>query len=684
LAPRWIVVYAATTLLGAFLVFQVQPVISKCVLPWFGGTPAVWTTCVLFFQVVLFAGYLYAHLLRTYLSSRAQGIVHAMLLVAAIVSLPIQPTAAWKPVGGEDPTVALLILLATHVALPYFVLSSTGPLVQAWLSHRRSDRSVYRLYALSNCGSLAALVSYPFVVEPWLSIDQQSTLWTIIFCVFATLMGLLALRTSILPPSVPSRGGTVCDDTKPSTGRLDLTVWILLPALASVMLLAITNHLCQDVAVVPFLWVLPLSLYLISFIITFDSPAWYRPKPVSGSTLAMLIALQFTHHLPVAWRMPVEIGMYLLVLLGVCLICHGEVARRQPPTRQITLYYALISLGGAVGGITVAILCPLLFDDFRELAIGSLASIGLAALVFLRPGPAESRGVTSTGKVAINWLIAVGIIAAIAATLLVDGPTSIAKSRNFFGVLRVDGDQSCRRLVHGATNHGMQFLGTKSKTPTSYYGTQSGVGRTIVALQQNDPDLRVGVVGLGCGVLATYGREGECWDFFEINPAVVRVAKQHFSFLRECPAEVRHHLGDGRLMLQRQDHAGYDLLVIDAFSSDSIPAHLLTVEAMMLYRRALTPQGALAIHLSNNHLDLVPLAHRLADHVGLESREIHSGRDDATGTRPAKWLIASNDANLWASPLMREAQPCNPTILTSAPLWTDQHHNLASVLNWTW
>lgn len=695
-AKGWAITYAAATFLGALLIFQVQPIISKCVLPWFGGTPAVWTTCLLFFQTLLFGGYLYAHLLRTYLSPRAQGLVHACLLIAAALALPIQPADHWQPLGSESPTTTLLVLLAAHVALPYFALSSTGPLIQAWLSYEKSDRSIYRLYALSNVGSLAALLTYPFLVEPFFTVTDQTQMWAFAFCVFGIFMGTLALRLSLRSnrfngensfgrgkaKAIPSTSLPATSLPKNVASNISIA-WISYPAFASMMLLAVTNHVCQDIAVVPFLWILPLSLYLISFVITFDSPAWYRPKPVAVMTLLAIAATHFASQLSHSVRLPIEVVANMITLLGVCLICHGEVARRQPTTDKITLYYVLISLGGAIGGITVAVLCPLMFDDYRELHYGNLIAVGLAAIAYLsvRKWSFCSDNIREPG-----WLVTRGITFLVGLVILGSSvaarPQFVDQRRNFFGVLRVDRNEELTWLTHGSVKHGLQLHGDRSMIPTSYYGRESGVGKVLAVLQSRREDLRVGVVGLGCGVLAAYGREGENWDFFEINPDVLSIAQSHFSFLQQSPADIQHHLGDGRILLEKLDSRQYDLLVIDAFSSDSIPAHLLTLEAMQLYRSRLAPSGMIAIHLSNNHLDLIPLAHRLADEVGLESRRVRSRKDDAIRTQVADWMLITGDPSYWQDDSLRDAQRYSAAALAEAPLWTDQHHNLASVVNW--
>ena len=361
--------FAATTLLGAFLVFQVQPVISKCVLPWFGGTPAVWTTCMLFFQLLLFAGYLYAHLLRTFFRPAVQGMIHLALLVTAALMLPIEPSDAWKPIGSEAPMFYLLWMLTVHVGLPYFVLSSTGPLVQAWLSYQDESDRVYRLYALSNAGSLIALLSYPFIVEPMLSVSNQTIVWSLMFCLFVVVQGVIATGLFRSHERIPPR-----EQITPSPPTVCVTwktraAWIALPALASTMLLVITNHVCQDIAVIPFLWVLPLSLYLISFIICFDSPEWYRPKLTAAATLFAIMTIQVEHFLPDSVQLLAEACCYMLTLLGVCLLCHGEVARIKPNASQLTQYYVMLSAGGAMGGILIALICPTVLNTFIELPL---------------------------------------------------------------------------------------------------------------------------------------------------------------------------------------------------------------------------------------------------------------------------------------------------------------------------
>ena len=699
-----LVPFVAATLLGAFLVFQVQPVISKTVLPWFGGSPAVWTTCMLFFQLLLFGGYLYAHLLTSRVPRRWQGIVHAALLIVAVLALPIRPDDAWKPVGDWPPVAYLLTLLAVHVGVPYFVLASTGPLVQAWLARRRSDGGVYRLYAFSNLGSLAALDSYPLVVEPWLAIGGQTTVWSLLFCLFALVQGLLALWLgSVLPrsaASVDGASGGRAGDGEPTTGLAAATpdtdggragvrpsryrrcAWLLLPALASVTLLAVTNHVCQDVAVIPFLWVLPLGLYLLSFIICFDRAGWYRPRCYAQATLLLVAAAAVIAWTPLRGWLIADATVHLGLLMMVCMLCHGEVARLKPHPRYLTEYYLLLSAGGALGGLVVALLCPTLFAGYRELPLCLGAATGLAAAVCL----GYRSGTPLAGRFDLRRVRRLrggfAALSLLAAWMLSDaGPAGVqASSRNFFGVLRVVRFDDCTGMMHGRTLHGLQIDAPAALQPTTYYGQHSGVGRLLAALSERGP-VRLAGIGLGCGTLAAYSRPGDRYEFVEINPEVTRLARQYFTYLSQARGDVSVTLGDGRLVLERHPETHFDVIVLDAFSSDSVPAHLVTREALAMYRRCLRPDGAIVVHVTNRHLRLAPVVHRLADDAGLRSALFRSDKDLEQKTLPADWVvIAARDCPLWQSPQLAEGEPPAPAELAAAPLWTDDYHDLFRIM----
>tara|TARA_R110002049_G_scaffold2750_8_gene22244 strand:+ start:190157 stop:192085 length:1929 start_codon:yes stop_codon:yes gene_type:complete len=637
---------------------------------------------MLFFQLLLFGGYLYAHLLRTFLKPAAQAGLHLTLLCGAALLLPIEPSDAWKPSGNESPTLYLLWMLAAHVGLPYFVLSSTGPLIQAWLSYQDDSDRVYRLYALSNAGSLFALLSYPFVVEPMLSVSGQSSAWSLMFCGFVLVQGVVAIglfRVKEQSPADATGQDGPATDVAPSWSIR--ACWIALPALASTMLLCVTNHVCQDVAVVPFLWVLPLSLYLLSFIICFDSPQWYRPKLTALITMLAVAAIQIKSYVPTQLSLVTEASSFMILLMGVCLLCHGEVARLKPPTRLLTQYYAMLSAGGAIGGLIVAVVCPFIFDSYIELSIGVNIVTMLAFLLYF-----ACQGWKTTEykwSEAYRLRYCAGILAILPVIYGVTNADSdtIARERNFFGVLRVDNDAEGMQLIHGSTIHGMQRHGKDALQPTTYYGYESGVGLAIRALQEQKPSLKIGIVGLGCGVLTTYGRPSDEYDIIEINPAVLDIAQTHFTFMQNCPSTIRHHLGDGRLVLERMTEKKFDILVLDAFSSDAIPAHLLTREAIGLFQDRLADDGVLAVHVSNNHLDLIPLVHRLSLDAGLTSRVVRSLTDNAIAISSANWMLVTRDGNsIWQLESMAESEPATEDELARAPLWTDQSHNLVSVL----
>lgn len=673
--------FALATLLGAFLVFQVQPIISKCVLPWFGGTPAVWTTCMLFFQLLLFAGYVYAHVLRTYLRLGHQAIVHISLLLLALGTLPIEPSLDWRPHGDASPTLHLLWLLTAHVGLPYFVLSSTGPLMQAWLSTQIKDDRVYRLYALSNVGSLVALLSYPFLVEPWLSVTTQSSSWSWMFAGFVLVQSIVVVRLIIHTPAPSSAPSPVAVDAahSPVVPLQRKLAWVSLGAIASTLLLTTTNHVCQDVAVIPFLWILPLSLYLISFIICFDSPKLYHPKMYAALSLAMLILMQGSVWLPVSVHLVTDAGASILYLFFICILCHGEVARLKPAVSYLTQYYAMLSAGGAAGGLIVAVLCPLVLNDYSEQSVVNTLAASLAMVLFIAApnwlGQAYDWNAIRYLRLAALILPLVSVGAAVGHSM----PGVLESERNFFGVLRVEDSHGDRCLVHGTTIHGVQRAAPQQSEPTTYYGRESGIGKAL-AVQGEAGALEVCGIGLGCGVLATYGRRGDRYDFIEINPAVVRVAGQYFSFLKDSAASIHNHLGDGRLVLDQMHGRRFDIVVLDAFSSDSIPAHLLTREAMTLYKMRLAKAGVIAVHVSNKHLDLAPLVHRLAHDAGLRSTLIVSGGDVRNRTLPALWVVLAENGNaIWQHDQFKdEARPETATLL-GAPLWTDQRHNLLSV-----
>ena len=669
------ILYAATIFLSAFLLFQVQPLIAKVILPWFGGSAAVWTICMLFFQLLLLAGYVYSH---AYVRMRipARRTIHIALLAAAAATLPLAASAAWKPSGGEDPTWRILALLVTSVGLPYFMLSTTGPLVQVWYARAFVGASPYRLFALSNLGSMIALVSYPLAFEPLLTLGAQTAIWSGGFVVFALACAALAWRS--IERKVELAPQTHSD--KPGPGLQAL--WAALAACASVLLLAFTSHMTLNVAAIPFLWVLPLALYLLSFVLCFEASGWYRRwlfLPLAGAGLAA-VCVTLTQSNPSIWTL---IPLYSATLFAACMVCHGELARSKPDPRYLTGFYLMIALGGALGGVLVGLVAPQVFDDLYELPIGMCALSLLAMIALLRDRSSVLNGRWATTARVVFFALIVGLGVALARTYWNNAEDSRVTSRNFYGVLNVrdsgEGPEAMRALSHGTIIHGKQFLEADRRDwPTSYYGMTSGIGLAILDARSRGP-LRVGVVGLGAGTLAAYGRPGDVFRFYDINPKVIELAHSEFSFLKDSQAQSEVALGDARLSLEREPDQNFDILALDAFSSDAIPVHLLTVEAFRAYLRHLKPGGILAVHISNRYLDLVPVVQQAARHLALEIRQVENEDDDDAGVYRTDWMLLSASSAAFEGNFLKEgAEKIDSE--PSVRLWTDDYSDLYRIL----
>lgn len=677
--------YALTILVSAFLLFQVEPVIAKIILPWFGGSAAVWTVCLLFFQLVLLLGYLYAHAVVRYLKPRVQMILHSALLLASAIALPIYPSAALKPSGTSDPTFGILGLLAATVGLPYFLLSTTGPLVQAWYARRYKGAVPYRLYALSNVGSMFALLSYPFLFEPVWTTHQQSTIWSIGYGAFILLCGVTAFKSGNAPVALPP--AEVAGAEKP--GARQYALWILLPACASVLLLAVTNHLSQNVAAIPLLWVLPLSLYLLSFILCFEGSGWYWRNvyiPLLAIALyAMASGLFGWDKAPIT----ILVALYSLGLFTCCMVCHGELVRLKPHPSYLTHFYVMISAGGALGGILVGLVAPHFFHAFYELPLGLVACAALTWIVlwmdkdlawFRRWGNAAAV-LCLAGTVALAiYLGKQTRDSETGARLLV---------RNFYGALKVKDSgpatefDATRSLTHGTINHGEQFLNiARRDLPTTYYGPKTGIGVAIRAQQKSGKSLRVGVIGLGTGTIAAYGRLGDYYRYYEINPLVLGIAHRQFTFLDDCKCKVDVAMGDARLSLERELAQGhpenFDVLAVDAFSSDSIPVHLLTREAMELYFKHLNPDGILAVHISNRYLDLQPVVQGEAAATGHIARLVDTDDDDTQDVFGATWILVTNPQPGFSPEVLNQSEKLDSP--RKIRLWTDDYSNLFQIL----
>jgi hypothetical protein len=691
--------FALTTLVSAFLLFQVQPLLSKFLLPWFGGTPAVWTTCVLFFQAALFGGYLYAHLSESLFSERLQAVVHIVLLAAAVVVLPITPDNSWKPTADDQPILRILAVLTVCIGIPYFLLSSTGPLVSAWFARSFPGRSPYRLYALSNFGSLLALLTYPFVVAPALSIRRQASWWSWAFVVFAICSAASALSAARHRKPAGSERLRVLDakTERGAAGRKHLRwlAWVGLPAFASLTFLATTNVVCQDVAVVPFLWIAPLSLYLLSFIITFDHERWYN-RQLYCSAFLLLLALGPLYLIAVDhWDFPYafvhELVLYLAAMFCVCMICHGELVALRPPAYQLTSFYLCVAAGGAIGGLFVSVIAPLIFANHYEWAIVVAGAGILSAVLWLGP---DFRDWLVRQRRLLVPIVAVAVLVAVSiGREIVLGDLSLVwQGRNFYGVVTVSetvGDESekqYRQLANGRITHGIQFTApTKRHLPTTYYGPESGVGQTLSFYQQSAPGLRIGAIGLGVGTLAAYVRESDTIRFYEINPHVIHVANECFTFVPDCRGKCEVVLGDARLTLEEELADGrlqqFDVLVLDAFSGDAIPMHLLTREAFEVYDRHLDGDGAICVHISNQYLDLSGVVRRLADSLDFETAHVNNPEldRDQRGIYSSDWIVLSRNRELIQAIDKHVVDDAGAKI-DEAPLWTDDWTDLWRIL----
>jgi len=880
--------YAFTIFTSAFLLFQVQPLIGRFVLPWFGGGPSIWTTCMLFFQLVLLAGYLYSHLLSTRVGVRSQVVIHISILALSLLFLPIIPSEAWKPTSEQAPSWQILWLLLATVGGPYFMLSTTGPLLQRWFSRTSPGESPYRLYALSNVGSLLALLSYPFVFEPWMRLRQQAMNWTIAYLVFAGLVAWCATRLwqQLGDQTEESMRAieTMDAQTEGSEGRSprwwQMSLWLGLSACGSVMLLATTNQLCIDVATVPFLWVLPLSIYLLTFILCFDSPRWYDRRVFGLMLLITAPAACWVLRQAADAAMLEQIAIYSATLFACCMTCHGELVRSKPHPRYLTHFFLLVSAGGALGGLFVAIIATQLFLGYWEYHIGLAASVLLtllawcsqrvwldkitpifgvwviasgaqiAAIIFFLHEPL-TKGLESSelsfvygiyslsllvGLVLtvalekkrwpLNWVwsvfsllqmawlgiymqwhipellttrahvqIALGItvptlfsllalwiitsrsergqqtsirvflavsvslylgafwylkwfepwqIQVVAGAFVValvtegvmqrlrsaaaqswgfwlwmpiasllgllsfelidvikDDDYDIAHvSRNFYGILKVryneafddDNDEFGSRysLAHGQIMHGFQYTDDYWKLqPTTYYGHDSGIGLAIrlstsLAESTDQHPMRMGIVGLGTGSLAAYGRSGDHFRFYEINPDVLALSGKYFTYLSDSAADTQVVLGDARIAMERELAAGqsqqFDVLAIDAFSSDAIPVHLLTTECAQIYRQHLRPGGILALHVSNRFLDLGPVARGLADSLQWEAFQIENEDDDSIGVYGSTWILITDNKDITTNKEIKRAHvPWEESEKKIS--WTDDYSGLWRVLS---
>ncbi|MBI5953883.1 MAG: fused MFS/spermidine synthase [Chloroflexi bacterium] len=685
--------FALSIFLSAFLLFQVQPMIGKFILPWFGGTPAVWSTAMLFFQVFLTGGYAYAYWL---VKQKRQGWIHAAMLAVTAVLLivlgffwksPVMPSVEWKPdIGVSLPILQLFFLLTVSVGLPYFMLAANSPLMQAWFSRLFPQQSYARLYSLSNVGSLLGLLAYPVLIEPQLTLRAQGWTWSGGFLMFALLVGWVALRAQGVEKTL---GGQPASPTlkteKPSAALMSL--WAILGAVPSIFLLAITNHITQEVAVIPFLWIIPLALYLLSFILTFSDGPWIQRRLYAllfaAASVATLWALGRTATLSIF----LQVSIYSLLLFLACMIAHGELYLLRPSADHLTAFYLMVSVGGALGGIFVNLVAPLIFTGYWEFYIAWLMTF-IVIILSLLP-----RWERPQIRASVLWIsLVVGTLVMIFSfNSLFD---ALVAHRNFYGLMRVktwtspNGFGDGYLMIHGMTVHGIQHLSPELRDePTTHFVRDSGIGLLLSNHPQRGNGMKVGVLGLGIGTLAAYAEDSDVYRFYEINPIVVEYAEGkggYFSFLPDSKAEVTVVTDDARLALERELARGepqnFDVLVLDTFSSDSIPTHLITKEAFAIYFQHLKPDGVLAAHISNRHIDLRPVLWGLSQEYGLSIVMIDRGAKPGDDTFPSRWVLMARNLQSLQIPEIQERAVALDESVGSVRLWTDDYSNLIQIL----
>lgn len=729
--PRNFVTFWLTTFLGAFLLFLVQPMIAKIILPWFGGSAAVWTACMMFFQVMLVLGYGYAHTTERYLSRNHAFYLHAFLLVAACCCLPIIPNQSLQPTPSTNVNLAVSVTLLLTVGLPYFVLASNSTLVQIWhqavnapneSSGGAADRSTYRLYAVSNLGSMSALLFYPFFIEPVATLTAQAWLWSVAFIAFAVLSLVTAWPTRLVANKNWKTESYVVGPSK-------IAIWFLLSSIASVVLLATTNLMCQEIASVPFLWILPLAVYLASFIICFQSPRLYH-RGVFVTLLCVFVVLGIA---VVQAHIYLSILIQIAVMTGVCffvaMVCHGELVRTKPPATRLTTFYLTLSIGGAAGGIFTAVIAPRIFDGFHEFQLALLAAFAIVLFQILRSPnqrpdstldsvSPSNPSVTWTGKVSATIII--GLAAAITLSSYMLQTNSrlqnniVMRSRNEYGVMMVKQNDTYRRFVSGNVDHGGQFIDPhKSFLPSGYYTSDSGVGIAFRSIREfrtdaqstsdkttalpspaterpdhrvspdHDAPLDVAVIGMGIGAMLAWCELDDQFTLYELNPAVHDIANEHFTYLRHFAQQVRVLIGDGRLLLSSDTENGgvrkFDLIFVDAFSSDAIPQHLLTSQCVDEYLEHLNDDGILIFHITNRFVDLRPVIANLADEKNLYSylRENRNSPAD----RGTRWVLLCRQRSVLDADWMKALRSDWPRNMP-AIRWTDDFAPLSPVTIW--
>ena len=689
------VLFGTTIFISAFLLFQVQLLMGKFLLPWFGGSAAVWTSCMLFYQLVLLAGYAYAHWLASRLQPRIQGWIHLALLVLVALAMAlafarwgtaILPSADWKPQPNDQPVVAILRLLAVSIGLPLLVLSATSPLLQKWTSAHpatATERGPYTLYALSNLGSLLGLLSYPTLFEPLLRLRTMALAWT------AGLAGYLLLCAVCAFHAMRSTRAQEAVEAQPESGAKPLGLWFALSTCGSALLLATTNWLTQDLAPFALLWVLPLAVYLLSFMLVFQSANFYRRRiyhPLLAVSMVVVVWLVFhPNTLPVV----AQVICFLLLLFAGCMCCHGELVRRRPEVSGLTAFYLTVAAAGAAGGIFVGAIAPLVFPSLWEFPL-ALVATALFTLLALR-GDKGSWLFAGAWRLEMS-LAAVALLAGLLGwqSLRSQGDV-LLRQRNFYGTMSVEqgtlyGNDNSRFVLlrHGRIVHGLEFRHPALvMVPTTYYNPEAGGGLALLTHPRRACGMRVGVLGLGIGTMAAYAGPQDHYRFYEINPQVIRLAAGEngwFQFLSRSPAAMEIVPGDARLSLEREPAQQFDVLVLDVFNGDSVPLHLLTRESMQLYLSHLRDrESVIAVHISNLSLDLKPVVAGLAREFGLDARVVNWNQE-VRGSLKSEWVILRRPG-AEAKEMAALGRPLGEVTQGQRPiLWTDDHSNVFRLL----
>ncbi len=668
--------FGSAVFLGAFLLFLVEPIAAKQLVPVLGGSASVWITCLVFFQTALLCAYFYAH-------SMAQR--PRWLLYFALLLIGFGSAAGWcvrsSGVGGGSvhPILTVFLVLGSTIGLPFLVLGTTSPLMQVWWARLHESSIPYRLFALSNLASLLALGLYPTLIEPRLTLEAQRIAWCCGFAVFVAITGALAWKARTTTGGQINKIVTTMEEEEPALPARKL-LWILLPMGAAMQLSAVTSYLTSNIAAIPLLWILPLGVYLLTIIIAFEFPHLLPRSIIARFLILMLAGLGYAlSKQDVEWPLRISIGFFLIEAFASCLFCHSEASRLRPKrARESTLFYLLFAAGGALGSFVIGIVFPLVLRFNIDLVITCCFTALLAFLVTWEEGWSSRLlwGVaTIVMAVQIFWI-----------NIVNERNTTVAV-RNFYGALRVKQKVgvpgiTLRTLTNGNVEHGTQIFGTdeQRRTPTSYYAEDSGVGLAI-RLCCDGGARTIGVIGLGAGTIAAYGRPGDRIQFYEINPAVEPIARNVFAYIRDSGALVSIVEGDARTSLAKEPAQGFNVLVVDAFSGDAIPLHLLTTQALALYRRHLAPGGIIAFHISNRHVDLEAPIALLARSAGMRAATVATGANDERGEFTATWMLLSDNLEFFAQPEIARVGR-EPVLVTGLRPWTDDFSSLLPVLHW--